>query len=448
MIASWGRRMRGTLAAVSLVPLVAACSQGPSTPAKTSPAKTSPGKASPVTLTVWDELELESGKAEILELNAAFERSHPNVRIKRVQKNFSVLKKTLPTVAAGSSPPDVVQVNQGQPDMGRLVRAGLLLPLDRYADRYGWRRRFSSQMLNLNSFTPDGSRFGTGSLYGLSQSGELVGYYYNREKLRRLHLSPPASWSGMQAMLGEIKRRGELPVQFGDRDLDPGIHLFGTVLGQVAGKEYPRELVYDHRSESLNRPEAQTAARTVQDWVRRGYLPADTGRKTSDQAWQDFAKGSGVFLLQGTWLLGDLQKVMGNGAGFMLPPAEPAGRRVAVGGESLAFSVTARSHNHDAAAAYVDFVTGPFADAVLARTGNLPAVLPAGLRSAPGTLQGDVYEAWRATSREDDLTPYLDYATPTFYDTLTGELPRLLRLRTTPQSFVTALQEDLRRHTR
>jgi raffinose/stachyose/melibiose transport system substrate-binding protein len=425
-----GKARSRIAAIVSVLLIAAACGSAP-TPRE-------------IVLTVWDELAQDSGITEITELNATFERAHPGVRVNRVHKDLTELKNTLPAAAAGQSPPDVVQVNQGLPDMGELVRAGLLLPLAPYAGRYGWRQRFPRPLLDLNSVTNDGSRFGSGTLYGLSQSGELIGYYYNRDKLRRLDLSPPKTWSEMQAMLGELKRRGELPIQFGDSDRDPAIHLFSTVLAQVTGKGYPRELVYDHRAAAWDRPEALAAARVVQDWVRLGYLPADLDRRSSEQAWRDFARGSGVFLPQGTWLLGDLPKVMGEAAGFLVPPTEGAG--VAVGGESLAFAVTARSAQHDLAVAYVDAVTGPDADAVLARTGNLPAVLPPGPGPAAGTLRADVYQAWRSTSGDDNLVPYLDYATPTCYSTLTRTLPDLFALRSTPESFVAALRADFRAH--
>ena len=38
----------------------------------------------------------------------------------------------------GPHGPDVVEANQGWPDMGQLVKSGLLLPLDNYAQAYGW----------------------------------------------------------------------------------------------------------------------------------------------------------------------------------------------------------------------------------------------------------------------------------------------------------------------
>jgi raffinose/stachyose/melibiose transport system substrate-binding protein len=38
--------------------------------------------------------------------------------------------------------------------------------------------------------------------------------------------------------------------------------------------------------------------------------------------------------------------------------------------------------------------------------------------------------------------PYLDYATPTFYDTITAEVQQLMAGRRSPDEFTGALQED------
>ena len=67
--------------------------------------------------------------------------------------------------------------------MGALVKGGLLTPLDDYAEAYGWGDRYSATLLDLNRFSADGKEFGTGNLYGLSQMGEIVGVFYNKEKV-------------------------------------------------------------------------------------------------------------------------------------------------------------------------------------------------------------------------------------------------------------------------
>ena len=94
----------------------------------------------PITLTVWDQ---ETGQVGGIwdQLNAEFQARYPNVTVKRVKRDFGELKTLLKLAISGPHPPDVIEVNQGWPDMGGLVRAGLLLPLDNYAEAYGWSER-------------------------------------------------------------------------------------------------------------------------------------------------------------------------------------------------------------------------------------------------------------------------------------------------------------------
>ncbi len=125
--------------AVGLALAALACTPGGTTAGRTpapTPSATGVIGTEPVTLTVWDQ---ETGRVSKIwdQLNAEFMEKYPNVTIRRVTKSFGDLKTSLKLAVAGPNPPDVVEANQGWPDMGALVRAGLLLPLDGYAEAYG-----------------------------------------------------------------------------------------------------------------------------------------------------------------------------------------------------------------------------------------------------------------------------------------------------------------------
>jgi raffinose/stachyose/melibiose transport system substrate-binding protein len=78
----------------------------------------------------------------------------------------------------------------------------------------------------------------------------------------------------------------------------------------------------------------------------------------------------------------------------------------------------------------------------MARTDNLPAIAGAEDVAARDPLTGEVRVAWRRLIREDGLIPYLDYTTPTAYDTLTQHLGALLDGSETPRDFVTHVERD------
>jgi raffinose/stachyose/melibiose transport system substrate-binding protein len=427
---------------------VSACSApgsgGSTQPKAKSPSSvsTDPAKAGKVTLSVWDQ-EVRGGQnAEITKLNKQFEAKYPNVTIKRTSKSFSDLKTTLKLALSGNNPPDVVEANQGYPDMVTFVKAGMLLPLDSYAQAYGWAKRYPSTLLALNRVSPDASHFGEGKLYGLSQMGEYVGVYYNKTKLKQLGLTPPTTWTELSGDLSKVKAKGELPIQFGNLDKWPAIHTFGVIQAATAGKQEVRNLVFGTGNAKWTSASTVQAAKTLQEWATKGYFPSGVNGIGYDDANKQFAQGKGVFDITGTWAAADWKGPMGSSLGLMPTPASSKGLAT-TGGESLAFSITSKSKTPDVAAAYLDFITDARAADVMLKTGNLPAVpgqAAGGLSSA--SIEGQLVGGWQKVTAADGLVPYLDYSTPTFYDTITAALQNLIGGKSTPQQFTQALQAD------
>jgi raffinose/stachyose/melibiose transport system substrate-binding protein len=166
------RREFLALGAGAALSAAVSCTPGSSNgPAKAPPKPSNTGVTvtKPVTITVWDQ---ETGKVKAVwdQLNKAFEQKNPNITVNRVNRSFGDLQSVLKLAIAGPHAPDVVEANQGWPDMGQMVKAGLLLPLDNYADAYGWFDRVPKNVSSVSTWTPDGKQFGTGSRRSRSSS--------------------------------------------------------------------------------------------------------------------------------------------------------------------------------------------------------------------------------------------------------------------------------------
>jgi len=73
----------------------------------------------------------------------------------------------------------------------------------------------------------------------------------------------------------------------------------------------------------------------------------------------------------------------------------------------------------------------------------LPAIaLPEGADVDTNNLFGDTLKAWDTINKGNAVGHYIDWATPTFYDTLVAELQKLLGSISTPADFVAAVQKD------
>ncbi|RZQ64010.1 extracellular solute-binding protein [Amycolatopsis suaedae] len=389
-----------------------------------------------VTLTIWDQETRAGQEQQITRLNEQFQRTYPNIKINRVPRSFDDLRNTVKLGLSGNEAPDIAQVNNGKQDMGAFVKAGLLLPMDGYAQAYQWTTRYPESVRKLASYPDSGDVLGEGKLYGVPQTGELVGIYYNKTKLTELGIKPPTTWAEFDEALAKAKAAGQLPIQFGNLEKSAGPYLFGMAMHRNSQPGVEAALATGRPEASWPTDANRAAARQLLDWSAKGYLTPGFAGLKNDDAWANFAKGQGVFHINGTWLTPDLKAAMGDSVGFLRPPGEAV-----TGGTGLPWAISAKSKNPDAAAAYINFITSPDAMKVLAETSNLP-VLDAGKQTVSG-LQKDVFDAWQSASTSPGLVPYLDYATPNAYEVVSDSIEQLLSGALDPEAFLGRLQADL-----
>ncbi len=206
----------------------------------------------------------------------------------------------------------------------------------------------------------------------------MVGVFYSKKKLESLGTEVPSDWAGFEAAIATAKDKGETPLLLGNIEKWPAGHVFGPLQGAKVPAEDIEKLGFGNAGSTWNTPENEAAAAELADWNAEGYFNEGVNGTEYDAAWQNLAKGEGVFLMGGSWMAADLADAMGEDVGFFVPPATAGTGAHTTGGTGLPFTVTSKTENPDLAAAYIDFITNDEAMAVLADTGSL-AALP-GLR--------------------------------------------------------------------
>lgn len=396
-----------------------------------------------VTLVVWDQFYRDAESQVMNTLNAEFEAAHPGVKIERVVKTLDDLKVTLKLALAEDDGPDVAQVNQGRSDMGAMVQADLLLPLNEYSTTYKWDERFSSSVASRNSFTSDGKTFGQGNLYGVSPTAEVVGVYYNRTLFEANGWTVPTTFDEFETLLATIKAAGVTPISFGSLDGWNAIHEFSAVQHLLVTPEYINDFVYGVNNVTFDTPENQEAARIMQDWVDKGYFTEEFSGIGYDDSNKLFKAGEGAMTITGSWLTGELITDTDQEFGFFLLPANPDQTRLAIGGVGIPFAIRKTTANADLAAEYLDWMVSSRAAELWAQAGLLPAMpLAEGTTLEEGSLFNDTIVAWNTINKENAVGHYIDWATPTFYDTIVAELQKLFGKVTNPAAFTAAVQVD------
>ena len=100
------------------------------------------------------------------------------------------------------------------------------------------------------------------------------------------------------------------------------------------------------------------------------------------------------------------------------------------------------SEHADAAAAYIDWMTSEHATELLLQTGQLPLARPRRPRSSRARCSRTWSTPPRQVSQVNGIVPYEDWATPTFYDTMTAAIQELMVNRISPEEFAAKVQAD------
>ena len=213
---------------------------------------------------------------------------------------------------------------------------------------------------------------------------------------------------------------------------------------QLVPKQTLTDLIFGTQGNALrfDTPENIQAAQTLQDWATKGYFTPGFGGAGYQTVINDFANGNGVFNITGNWIVGDIGADNTQFGFFLMPPVTQGDPPVSTGGAGFPLSIAAGTEHADTAAAYIDWMTSDHASELLVPTGQLPLSKTETASIEPGTVLADVVDAARQVSQSNGVVPYEDWATPTFYDTMTAAIQELMVSRISPEEFVARVQAD------
>ena len=394
-----------------------------------------------VTLVVWDNFTRDAEQAMIEELNARFEEAHPGVTVQREAYSTDDITATLPLALSESTGPDVAMINQGAANMGALVGAGLLLPLNDYADQYGWWDRYGTGLHGRNMWSEDGTQFGGDNLYGVSNTAEVVGVYYWKSDFDELGLEIPQTQAEFESVLMSLVEAGKTPIVFGSLDGWPAIHTLGAIQHAYSTREEADAFTFGQEGGTYATEGNLTGAQKMVEWVNAGYFsPGFEGMDYDNATFSAFLNQEGSMWITGSWMNGSIIPEVGEEevGFFLMPPAEEGAAPLNIGGVGLAYGIRATSENADLAAEYIDLMTGSEAAELLLQNGYLPATTFDSEALTEGTLTADVVNAWNTISSQDAVGHYWDWTIPD----IAAYIQELMAGQITPEEFIDRVEQD------
>ena len=246
------------------------------------------GTADTVELVYWDDIYTDdASKKANMEMIAAFEKKNPNIKVKWVAKPFNQFVPTAKLALQGAGAPDIVICAAADTCNADLVKAGLIIPTDKYAKQYNWFKGIPKTLLGTTMHEKDGTTY-RGNTYGMSITYDLVGLYYNKAMLKELGLKKPTTQAEFENALAKAKAAGKTPLMFGDSgkvDLDLHLHAAARLRDEPAGNPrlaVPQEGQHDrHPRRGARREDAASAGTTPVTSPRISSASTSTRRSPS-----------------------------------------------------------------------------------------------------------------------------------------------------------------------
>lgn len=314
------------------------------------------------TVTFWDAYSTGGAEVQHLEkvIIPAFEKSHPGIVVKDVTIPYDSLHQKLVTAVAGGQLPDLVRSDIiWVPELANL---GVLAPLDQTLPDF---KAYAAKVFP----GPLATNYWKGHYYGFPLDTNTRIWIYNPAALTAIGASgPPTTFAQLKSMSAQAKAKGyDLYAESGTScwNVCPWIWSNG---GSITNKTYTKATGY------LNGPKSVAAIQMLVDLYKAGQMPgimvdSNAGLGTYDGINQN----KYVSTLDGPWSFAIFAGAFKNIklAGSLIP-AGPGGSVSVVGGEDIV--MTKASKNKTAAAEFMRYMLGSFAQTQMARAGQMPVI--------------------------------------------------------------------------
>ncbi|MFG6191720.1 ABC transporter substrate-binding protein [Nonomuraea sp. JJY05] len=435
----------GAALVIAMGTLAAACAApGSNSPQPAATSASAPSAAptcgtAPITMNGYFETGFPLPKA----LTTEFTKQHPNVTWNVREDQFAVITQNAPRVLA-DNPPDLMRL----PQVSELVKDNLLKNLDGYAKAFGWDKWPASQLEQLR-LGPGGRPRGEGSLYAMGLNSSMTGLFYNKKLAAQIGMSaPPATLAELDAALAKAKNAGITPIVQFNGGATGGLAFPLQNLMASYGPAAPiNDWIFQKPGATIDTPSNLQAAQHLERWIKAGYFQKDVNAVDYATMMSRFIDGQGLFMFNGDWESGNLDKQMPGNAGFsLMPPAQQGGKRAAMSAP-LTFGIAANAKNADCAAFFLNWVaTDKRAREIGVEVGGSRPMGPADAympEVAADKVTAATLAAGADISKDNGAMDFIANATGAIYaKSWTPQLQKLVAGQQKPQELLKAVQAD------
>ncbi len=247
------------------------------------------------TLKVWwwenEDSALSKGWNRAIEI---FEEKHEGVKVEFELKTYEQMQQSGQLLLDSDNAPDVLEYLKGNATAGLVADAGLLTDLTDVAAERGWNVEQSVQDVGLY----ENGLMGSGQRYGVTNYGEYVTVWYNKDQFAQYGLDVPTTFAEFETVLQTFADNGITPLALGSADY-PGPHLLYALALQNMDEQ--QVAAYQRFDGEVDWSAWESAAAKVAEWTEKGYISKDSTGIPAQDAGNAFAAGNYPLFFSGTW---------------------------------------------------------------------------------------------------------------------------------------------------
>ena len=385
----------------------------------------------------------ETGFPLPTELSKEFTKQFPNVTFNIKEDLFQTLMENSPRVLSGDNPPDLIRL----PSISDLVKDGLLKILDDYATAFGW-DKYPPAQLAQNRVADGGSPRGEGSLYAMGLNYSMTGIFYNKALAAKIGMTkPPETVAEFEDLMAKAKAANIPPIIIWNKPVVGLTFPLQNLMGSFGDPGAVNDWIFQRKDATIDTPANLTASQHLEQWIKAGYFQDDINSVDYATAMSRFIGGNGLFLFNGDWESGNLDKQMpGNAGFFLMPPAEAGGKHAAMSAP-LTYGIGANAKNADCAAFFLNWVaTNEEARKIdVAVGGSIPGG-PVDLPLppvTPGSVTEQTLNAGTTIAKDNGAMDFIANATGAIYaEAWTPELQKMVGGRQTSDAMLKDVQAE------
>ena len=323
-------------------------------------ASASPQRAQANKLTVWLQVDAQSGWPDIVAAaNQQFQKDHPGYTVDVQYQNWNDHLQKFDATLAGGNSPDVIEM--GNTEMTKYMAAGAFSPLDKSS--------FDNAPQWLSGLAKSGA-YG-GKTYGVPYyAGSRVATYrtdlFKKAGIKKLPATLAELTADAKKLAAKKKGKGFSPVYFGGEDWYVAmafVYDFGGTIARTHSGKWVG---------ALDSPQAVKGLTAYKNFFLASSRASKTNDSTNPNPYDVYAQGNAGVIVGPSWFSCCVGVKYKTATAQFVLPGHVKGQALPgfLGGSDLAVPVTSKSAS--LGADWIKDFTGTSAERALQAKGNIP----------------------------------------------------------------------------